>query len=108
MSDDIQKRLYEIAEASLEMKFLYGHLDLKGLGLASTKLVLDGRDDIRAALRARIVGVRPAVVALFLCPKAEAEKYRPGAEAFIDRLFFQEEIDECLAFLRHVTGAKKR
>lgn len=47
--------------------------------------------------------MRPAVVALFLCPKAEAEKYRAGAEAFIDRLFFQEEIEECLAYLREVT-----
>lgn len=44
-------------------------------------------------------------MALFLCPRAEAEKYRAGAEAFIDRLFFQEEIEECLAYLREVTAA---
>ena len=34
-----------------------------------------------------------------LCPKVEAERYREGAEAFVDRVFFQEEIDECLSFL---------
>jgi hypothetical protein len=56
----------------------------------------------------RIVGVRPAVVALFLCPRNEAERYRAGAEAFIDRLFFQEEIDECLAYLRDVTSTPVR
>lgn len=112
VADDIQKRLYEIAEASLEMKFLYGNLDLRGLALPSTEQVLESADEIRKQLRARIVGVRPAVVALVLCPKSEAEKYRPGAEAFIDRLFFQEEIDECLEFLRQMTStspvAKRR
>ncbi|MBI5544349.1 MAG: hypothetical protein HY901_10695 [Deltaproteobacteria bacterium] len=35
-----------------------------------------------------------------LCSKLEAEKYREGAEAFVDRVFFQEEIEECLAFLK--------
>lgn len=104
VADDIQKRLYEVAEASLEMKFLYGSLDLRGLGMSSTKQVLEGAAAIREQLRARIVGVRPAVVALFLCPRAEADKYRGGAEAFIDRLFFEEEIDECLAYLREVTS----
>ena len=108
VSDDIQKRLYEIAEASLEMKLLYGDVDLRGFGIASVKQVVDGRDEIRAALRARILGARPIVVALFLCPRAEADKYRAGAEAFIDRLFFEEEIDECLAFLRKATATKKR
>jgi hypothetical protein len=29
-ADDIQKRLYEVAEASIEMKFLYGALGSKG------------------------------------------------------------------------------
>ena len=48
------------------------------------------------------------VVALFLCPRAEAERYRAGAEAFIDRLFFQEEIDECLAYLREVTASSTK
>lgn len=104
VSDDIQKRLYEIAEASLEMKFLYGQLDLRGLQLPSTMKVLEGAATIRAQLRSRIIGVRPAVIALFLCPKAEAEKYRAGAEAFIDHLFFQEEIDECIASLRKMTA----
>lgn len=51
-----------------------------------------------AKLRAQIVKSRPTVKALSLCPKAEAEKYRAGAEAFIDRLFCQEEIEECLIF----------
>jgi hypothetical protein len=35
-----------------------------------------------------------------LCPRVDAEKYREGAEAFVDRVFFQEEIDECLRFLK--------
>lgn len=105
VSDDIQKRLYEIAEASLEMKFLYGHLDIRGLALPSKEDVLERAAEIRQSLRSRIIGVRPAVVALFLCPKAEAERYRPGAEAFVDRLFFQEEIEECLAFLREATSS---
>jgi len=104
VADDIQKRLYEIAEASLEMKFLYGNLDLRGLALPSTKKVLESADEIRQKLRSRIARARPAVVALFLCPKMEAERYRSGAEAFIDRLFFQEEIEECLAYLREVTS----
>jgi hypothetical protein len=34
VADDIQKRLYEIVEASLEMKLLYGGLSLKGFGAA--------------------------------------------------------------------------
>jgi hypothetical protein len=36
VADDIQKRLYEIAEASLEMKLIYGSLQLYGLGVTST------------------------------------------------------------------------
>lgn len=40
------------------------------------------------------------MIVLMLCSRVEAERYREGAEAFIDRLFFQEEIEECLAFLR--------
>jgi len=35
-----------------------------------------------------------------LCSKVEAERYRDGAEAFVDRVFFEEEIEECLEFLR--------
>jgi hypothetical protein len=92
-------------EASLEMKLLYGNLNLQGLKLPSTSIVLEQSDEIRAALRKQIVTARPAVVALFLCPKIEAERYRAGAETFIDRLFFQEEIEECLAFLRSVAKA---
>ncbi|HVV87233.1 MAG TPA: hypothetical protein VHE35_29535 [Kofleriaceae bacterium] len=103
VSDDIQKRLYEIAEAAIEMKLLYGGLELRGLAIPTIRQVIEGRDELRAALRARIATARPVVVALFLCPRAEAEKYRPGAEAFIDRLFFQEEVDDCIAFLREAT-----
>lgn len=100
VADDIQKRLYEIAEASLEMKFLYGDLELQGLGIADTKVVLEQSSDLRAKLRERIQASRPAVVVLMLCSKLEAERYREGAEAFVDRVFFQEEIEDCLSFLR--------
>ena len=100
VSDDIQKRLYEIAEASIEMKFLYGSLKLDGLGIRDPRDVAAAPEKFRATLRDRVASSRPTVVALFLCPKAEAERYREGAEAFIDRLFFLEEIDQCLAFLR--------
>lgn len=99
--DDIQKRLYEIAEASLEVKFLYGNLRLSGLERG--ELLTDKtRNDVRAILRRSITSSRPAVVALLICRTEELEiarRYRAGAEAFIDRLFFADEIDECLAFL---------
>lgn len=98
VADDIQKRLYEIAEASLEMKFIYGDLQLRGLAREFTTDI-EGNSDLRAALRAQIVAAKPVVVALLLCPKVEAERYREGAEAFVDRVFFQEEIDACLSFL---------
>jgi hypothetical protein len=101
VADDIQKRLYEIAEASLEMKFLYGNLRLTGLDLHSTQQVLEMRAELRAELRKQIVCSRPAVAVLLLCPRVEAERYREGAQAFIDRLFFQEEIEECIAFLKN-------
>lgn len=55
---------------------------------------------IRARIREQIRKSRPYVVVLMLCSKVEAERYRDGAEAFVDRVFFEEEIDECLAFLR--------
>ena len=99
VSDDIQKRLYEIAEASLEMKAIYGGLKIQGFSRDMTTGIA-GNPELRQALRAQVAGVRPIVVALMLCPRAEAERYREGAEAFIDRIFFQEEIDDCLAFLR--------
>lgn len=97
VADDIQKRLYELAEASLEMKLLYGDLQLSGLGIRDTRDL----DQASAAerLREQIVGHSPTVVGLFLCPRQEAERYRVGAEALIDRIFFQEEIEECLAFI---------
>lgn len=97
VADDIQKRLYELAEASLEMKLLYGNVRLQGLGLRST-LGTD-RDELAARLRDQVHGQRPVVVGLFLCPRVEAERYRPGAEALIDRVFFQEEIDACIEFI---------
>jgi hypothetical protein len=100
VADDIQKRLYEIAEASLEMKFLYGRLRIEGQGLRITKKVSEGSSALRAQLRAQITRARPAVVVLMLCPREAAERYREAAEAFIDRLFFQEEIEDCLTYLK--------
>ena len=50
-------------------------------------------------LRNQIVGHPPIVIGLFLCPVGEAERYRRGAEAFIDRIFFQEEIEECINYI---------
>jgi hypothetical protein len=99
VSDDIQKRLYEIAEASIEMKVIYGRLQLTGLNMDRTDAVR-GNSDLRGRIRGQITASEPVVVALFLCSKAEAERYRPGAEAFVDRVFFQEEIEDCLAFLK--------
>jgi hypothetical protein len=101
VADDIQKRLYEIAEASIEMKAIYGRLRLEGLEVEST-LEVAGNSELRAALRQQIIAADPVVVALLLCPKAEAERYREGAQTFIDQVFFQEEIQECLDFLRDV------
>ncbi len=100
VSDDIQKRLYEMAEASLEMKFLYGQLRLEGLGVKDVRHVIDEPAKYRKKLRDRIVLAKPTTVALFLCAREEAERYREGAEAFIDRIFFQEEIDDCLKYLK--------
>ncbi|HEV7731525.1 MAG TPA: hypothetical protein VGR62_05150 [Candidatus Binatia bacterium] len=105
VSDDIQKRLYEVAEASLEMKLLYGTLRLRGLAVSRPSDVLSMLPALQARIRAQIVKSRPAVVVLLLCPRAEAERYRAGAETFIDRVFFQEEIDECLTFLRDAVAA---
>ena len=98
VSDDIQKRLYELAEASLEMKLLYGSGTLAGLALNDPVAVRD--PSTAAAIRRQITAVRPVVVGLLICARSEAERYRTGAEALIDRIFFQEEIDECIAYLR--------
>jgi len=106
VADDIQKRLYEIAEASLEMKALYGTIALRGLGLASTRGVAENAA-IRTQFREQIRATGPVVVALLLCSRAEAERYRAGGEAFIDRIFFEEEIEECISFLRDVTAGEK-
>jgi hypothetical protein len=97
VADDIQKRLYELAEASMEMKLLYGRGALTGLGIADPRQVAD--PTTAAALRHQVAGLRPVVIGLLICPRALAERYRPGAEALIDRIFFQEEIEECIAFI---------
>lgn len=100
VSDDIQKRLYELAEASLEMKLLYGSLEIKGLALTdSVEVALPTTVE---RLRGQIVGQTPIVIGLFLCPSSEAERYRRGAQSFIDRIFFQEEIDECISYIDEV------
>lgn len=102
VADDIQKRLYELAEASLEMKLLYSDIRLKGLNLPETSSA--SSSDTRQRLRNGILGHPPIVVGLFLCSRDEAERYRAGAHAFVDRVFFQEEIDECLTFLKSAIG----
>ena len=99
VADDIQKRLYELAEASIEMKVLYGTVHLRGLDIHDPSRVAPD-SEYRDAIRRQIVATVPTVVGLFLCPRELAERYRAGAEAFIDRVFFQEEVDECLAFLK--------
>lgn len=97
--DDIQKRLYELAEAAVEMKLLYGSIELTGFALDET-VDIEAVPALRSEVRRQLTASPPVVVALFLCPRSEAERYRDGAEAFIDRVFFQEEVDECLDFLR--------
>jgi len=74
--DDVLKRLYEIAEASLEVKFLYGRLDLTGLDLQEL-LTPELRATARDALRGQITAARPVVVALLLCAFDELELLRP-------------------------------
>lgn len=99
--DDIQKRLYEIAQVSLEMKLLYGGVRLAGFEHA-TLLDDDARAVARDALRAQIVRSAPVVVALLICRTEEldiARRYRPRIEAFIDRLFFADEIEEWIEYL---------
>lgn len=98
VADDIQKRLYELVEASLEMKLLYGAATWRGLDIRDGAQV---REPATAqALRAQIVGAPPIMVGLLICSRQEAERYRSGAEAFIDRIFFQDEIEECIDFLK--------
>jgi hypothetical protein len=81
------------------MKMLYGNLSLTGLGLTSTVDVLENAE-IRRSIQSQIAGSLPVVVAVLICPRAEAERYRAGAASFIDRIFFQEEIEECIDFLK--------
>ncbi len=101
VADDIQKRLYEIAEVSLEMKFIYGDLRLKGLALDKL-LTPEVQPSALAALRQQITRAEPVVVALLLCPADQvdrARRYRERAEAFVDRIFLPDEIDDCIGFL---------
>lgn len=105
VADDIQKRLYEIAEASLEMKLLYGNVQLYGLAIKDVKKVLESPTGFRGELRKQITASYPKVVVLLLCSRDEAGKYREGAETFVDRVFFQEEIENCLTYLRTVVAA---
>ena len=102
--DDIQKRLYEIAEVSLEVKFLYGDLRLQGLALREL-LGDDARSGAQEELRRQILAASPVVVAMLLCELEHVDylrRYRPGIEAFIDRVFFSDEIEECLGFLSDI------
>lgn len=108
VSDDIQKRLYEIAQASLEMKFLYGTLQISGLGIKNAREVVDSPQPLRAKLRDQITRSGPRTVVLLLCARNDAERYRQGAEAFIDRVFFQEEVEDCLAYLKQVLLSKRQ
>lgn len=62
--------------------------------------MLEAPSELRARIRAQVVASEPVVVALLLCPRADAERYREGAQTFVDRVFFQEEIEECIAFLK--------
>ena len=103
VSDDIQKRLYELAEASLEMKLLYGGQSITGLGITRNENV--AHVDTADRLREQVTGKPPFVIGLFLCPQAEAERYRRGAEALIDRIFFQEEIEDCIAYIDEIIKA---
>jgi hypothetical protein len=70
------------------------------LNVRSLRDVTEQTAALRAAIREQIRKSRPSVVVLMLCSKVEAERYRDGAEAFVDRVFFEEEIEECLEFLR--------
>ena len=85
-------------------KLLYGSLELRGLGMTSTKAVLESTSALRAKLQSQIRKARPTVVALLLCSRDQAERYRDGAQAFVDRVFFQEEIEDCLSFLRQAVA----
>jgi hypothetical protein len=104
--DDIQKRIYEIVQVSLEVKLLYGDLELKGLDL-SELLTESELPAARKAFRDQVTASKPAVAALLICRAEEleiAKRYRAGAEAFIDRVFFPDEIDECIGFLAGIAA----
>ena len=94
-------RRSELAEASLEMKLLYSDARIRGLSIENPTLA--STTGARDRLRAQILGEAPVVIGLFICSRDEAERYRAGAQAFVDRLFFQEEIDDCLEYLKVVT-----
>ena len=81
------------------MKTLYGKLALRGLNLKRTEGVLENAR-LRRSIRKQITRSLPLVVAILICSKTQAKAYRAGAEAFIDRVFFEEEIEECIRFLK--------
>jgi len=79
------------------MKTIYGALELTGFQLESTDQIA-GNTELRRRLRSQISKVTPVVVAFFICPRAEAERYREGAESLIYKVFFQEEVEDCIEF----------
>ncbi len=100
VSDDIQKRLYEIAQVSLEMKTLYGSLEFKGMNATPDDVKRD-TSAYRVQMRRAITATLPVVVGLLMCSKKEAEPYREGIEAFVDRVFFApDETLDCVEFLK--------
>jgi len=81
VSDDIQKRLYEIAEASVEMKAIYGDLRLRGLAVQTTKDV-EANPKLRKKIRGQITRSLPVVVALFAMFKKRGFKVSRGCRNF--------------------------
>lgn len=97
-SGDVERILRErlIEEA---IPIAMAPLALTGMKLARTDGVLENAE-LRKRIRDQVTKSLPLVVAILICTKAEAEPYRDGAEAFVDRVFFQEEIEDCIAFLK--------
>ena len=65
----------------------------------------EDRGAAQAALRRQIVAASPVVVGLLLTELEHVHyvrRYRAGIEALTDRVFFADEIDECLAYLSDV------
>jgi hypothetical protein len=83
-----------------------GKLEQQAVGLNVRSLLSDeNRGAAQATLRKQILVASPVVVALLITEFDHVEyvrRYRAGIEAFVDRAFFADEIDECLAYLSHV------